>query len=89
MEITPRRILRASDQVSATRAVREVCKMSGRAVVFAAVATGLLVFVVPYVVSVLFGVAPNGTETLIVVSLLWGIMWTISRTRFKRDTQPR
>ncbi|MFK4299617.1 hypothetical protein ABH924_004802 [Arthrobacter sp. GAS37] len=63
--------------------------MTGRAVVFAAVATGLLVFVVPYVVSILFGVAPNGTETLIVVILLWITVWTVNRTRFKRDTQPR
>lgn len=63
--------------------------MTGRAVVFAAVATGLLMFVVPYVVSALFSVAPNGTETLIVVILLWITVWTVSRTRFKRDTQPR
>ncbi|MDQ0029671.1 hypothetical protein [Arthrobacter bambusae] len=60
--------------------------MSCRAFVFAAVATGLLVFVVPYLIGVLFGVAPNGTETLIIVVLLWGIVWTVSRTRFKRDT---
>jgi ABC-type iron transport system FetAB permease component len=63
--------------------------MTGRVVVFAAVATGLLVFVVPYVVSVLFGVAPNGTETLVVVIVLWITAWTVSRTKFKRDTQPR
>lgn len=63
--------------------------MTARAVVFAAVATGLLVFVVPYVIWGLFGVAPNGTETLIVVVLLWIIVWMVSRTRFKRNTQPR
>ena len=63
--------------------------MTARAVVLAAVATGLVVFVVPYVVSVLFGVAPNGTETLIVVILLWVTVWTVNRTRFKRGTQPR
>ncbi len=75
--------------MEASRAVREVCKMTARAVVFAAVATGLLAFVVPYVVSVLFGVAPNGTETLILVILLWITVWTVNRTRFKRDTQAR
>lgn len=63
--------------------------MTTRAVVFAAVATGILVFVVPYVAWGLFGVAPNGTETLIVVVLLWVTVWTVSRKRFKRDTQPR
>ncbi|GAB3564554.1 hypothetical protein GCM10027405_20820 [Arthrobacter alkaliphilus] len=63
--------------------------MTGRAFVVAASATAVLVFVIPYLVYLLFGVAPNGTETLIVVVLLWITTWTFRRTRFKPDTQLR
>ncbi|MDQ0029668.1 MFS superfamily sulfate permease-like transporter [Arthrobacter bambusae] len=63
--------------------------MNARAAVFSALATGLLVLVVPYVFSALFDVAPNGSETLIVVILLWVTVWAVCRARLKRDTNSR
>lgn len=58
--------------------------MTGPAVVVALVTTAFLVFVGPYILT-LIGAASDGTETLIVVILLWMVTWTVHRMRSTRD----
>ncbi len=54
--------------------------MSARGWLLAAVGTVFLVFVLPYILAAL-GLAPNGTETLLLVVLLWAGSWVFARRR--------
>ncbi|PTT62360.1 hypothetical protein [Arthrobacter sp. HMWF013] len=54
--------------------------MSSRGWLLAIVGTAFIIFVLPYVMEV-FGQAFNGTETLILVVLLWAGSWAFSRRR--------
>jgi hypothetical protein len=54
--------------------------MSARAWLIAVVGTAIIIFVLPYVLAA-FGLAPNGTETLTLVVLLWGGSWLLGRGR--------
>lgn len=44
------------------------------------VGTAFIIFVLPYVLAV-FGLTPNGTETLLLVVLLWAGSWVFARRR--------
>lgn len=59
--------------------------MSVRSWLVAVVGTVLIIFVLPYVLAI-FGLAPNGTETVILVVLLWAGSWTIGRRRTPKRT---
>lgn len=48
--------------------------------------TVFAVFVLPYVLAV-FAVAPNGTETLLLVALLWTACWAFGRNSRERLDQ--
>lgn len=48
--------------------------MSARAWLTAVAGTAVLVFVLPHSPAA-FGLAPNGTETLLLVALLWVCAW--------------
>ena len=50
--------------------------------------TAFLVFVLPYIMAA-FGAAPNGTETLLLVPLLWAATWTVSRRRARGSATVR
>lgn len=52
--------------------------MSARGWLVTVIGTVLVVFVLPYVLA-MFGLAPNGTETLILVVLLWAGSWAVGR----------
>lgn len=52
--------------------------MSAGTRLLAIVGTVLAVFVLPYILAML-GLAPNGTETLLLVVLLWSGTWAYSR----------
>lgn len=54
--------------------------MSARAWFLTVTGTAFIIFVLPYVLAV-FGVVPNGTETLLFVVLLWAGSWAFSRGR--------
>ena len=54
--------------------------MTTRYCLVAVIGTVFLVFVLPYVLAV-FGLAPNGTETLLLVVLLWASSWALARRR--------
>lgn len=54
--------------------------MTARGWLLAVSATVFLVFVLPYVLA-MFGLAPNGTETLLLVVLLWAGRWVFARRR--------
>jgi hypothetical protein len=54
--------------------------MSARGGLVAAVGTVFLIFVLPYMLAAL-GLAPNGTETLLLVVLLWAGSWVFARRR--------
>lgn len=54
--------------------------MSARGWLVAVIGTVLVVFVLPYVLA-MFGLAPNGTETLLLVVLLWAGSWVFARRR--------
>jgi hypothetical protein len=54
--------------------------MSARSWFLAVSWTAVIIFVLPYVLAV-FGLAPNGTETLILVVLFWAGSWILSRRR--------
>jgi hypothetical protein len=56
--------------------------MNAKAVLSALVGTAFLVFGLPYVLAV-FRMAPNGTETLLLVVVLWTACWATS-SRLKR-----
>ncbi|MBB6404227.1 uncharacterized protein YqhQ [Arthrobacter sp. AZCC_0090] len=56
--------------------------MTGRTVFFTLAATAALVLLVPYILAA-FKMAPDGTETLLAVALLWTVVWTVSRIRSK------
>ncbi|MDF9752789.1 hypothetical protein [Arthrobacter sp. ES3-54] len=60
--------------------------MTSRAVVFALAGTVVLVFAAPYVLA-LFGMAPNGTETLLLVAGLWAACWVSTRKTAKAAPQ--
>jgi len=61
--------------------------MSARGWFLAIIGTALVVFVLPYILAA-FGLAPNGTETLILVVLLWAGSWLLgSRRTSKRADQ--
>lgn len=50
--------------------------------------TAFLVFVLPYIMAA-FGAAPNGTETLLLVLLLWVATWMLSRKRARGSATTR
>lgn len=52
--------------------------MSARSWLLAVAGTALIIFVLPYVLAVL-GVAPNGTEIMLLVVLLWVGSWVLGR----------
>lgn len=52
--------------------------MSARGWLVAIIGTAFIVFMLPYVLAA-FGPAPNGTETLLLVVLLWTGSWAIGR----------
>jgi hypothetical protein len=54
--------------------------MSARGWITAMAGTAFIIFVLPYILTV-FGLAPNGTETLLLVVLLWASSWAITRRR--------
>ncbi|MEO8284368.1 MAG: hypothetical protein ABI568_13370 [Pseudarthrobacter sp.] len=54
--------------------------MSARAWLIAVAGTAIIVFVLPYVLAV-FSLAPNGTEILTLVVLLWAGSWLLGRGR--------
>jgi hypothetical protein len=54
--------------------------MSARGWLVAAVGTVFLIFVLPYILAAL-GLALNGTETLLLVVLLWAGSWVFARRR--------
>jgi hypothetical protein len=58
--------------------------MSARGWLVAVVGTVYVVFVLPYILAA-FGLAPNGTETLLLVVLLWAGTWVFAR----REPQKR
>lgn len=58
--------------------------MSARGWLVAVIGTALIVFVLPYVLAV-FGLSPNGTETLLLVALLWAGSCATSRRSTRRD----
>ncbi len=60
--------------------------MSKRALVIAFAGTAFLVFAPPYILGA-FGSVPNGTETLILVALLWATTVAVSRVRSVRSKQ--
>ncbi len=57
--------------------------MSKTALAVALAGTVLLVFALPYILAA-FDSAPNGTETLTLVVLLWIVISTVSRIRSRR-----
>jgi hypothetical protein len=57
--------------------------MIGRALLIALIGTVFLVFLFPYILGPF---APNGTETLVLVALLWVGVWAFSRRRSKHRT---
>jgi hypothetical protein len=61
--------------------------MTARGWLVAVIGTVFLVFVLPYVLAV-FGVVPNGTETLLLVVLFWAGSWAFSRRRATKGTSP-
>jgi hypothetical protein len=60
--------------------------MTSRTVVFALAGTVVLVFAAPYVLA-LFGTAPYGTETQLLVAGLWAACWVPSRKTAKAALQ--
>lgn len=62
--------------------------MNSKAVVVALVGSGVLVFVLPYILAS-FTMAPNGTETLMLVVVLWAACWAASRRFDERSRQRR
>lgn len=58
--------------------------MSKKALVITLAGTVLFVFALPYVLAA-FGAAPNGTETLTLVVLLWIVISTVIRIRARRQ----
>lgn len=54
--------------------------MSARAWLVAVAGTAIIIFVLPYVLAV-FSLAPNGTEILTLVVLIWAGSWLRSRGR--------
>ena len=52
--------------------------MNARATLIALVGTAFLVFAFPYILAS-FSMAPNGTETLLLVVALWAVCLAISR----------
>ena len=52
--------------------------MNAKAVLAALVGSGILVFVLSYILAS-FSVAPDGTETLTLVVVLWAACWAVSR----------
>lgn len=57
--------------------------MNARATLIALVGTAFLVFAFPYILAP-FGMAPNGTETLLLVVALWAVGLAVSRRRDMR-----
>jgi hypothetical protein len=61
--------------------------MSARAWFLTVTGTAFIIFVLPYVLAV-FSVVPNGTETLLLVILLWAGSWAFNRRRDAKGTGP-
>jgi hypothetical protein len=63
--------------------------MTGRGGLVTVIGTVFLVFVLPYVLAV-FGLAPNGTETLLLIVLLWAGSWVFARrgAAKRRESDP-
>jgi hypothetical protein len=57
--------------------------MNAKAVLVALIGTALLVFAFPYLLAS-FSMAPNGTETLLLVVALWTACWAANRLIDKR-----
>jgi hypothetical protein len=63
--------------------------MSARGWIAATAGTAFIIFVLPYVLAV-FGLTPNGTETLLLVVLLWATSWALGRRGSpKAGTSPK
>lgn len=52
--------------------------MNAKAVLVALIGTAVLVFAFPYLLAS-FSMAPNGTETLLLVVGLWTVCWAANR----------
>lgn len=61
--------------------------MKAKAVLVALVGSAVLVFVIPYILA-RFSMAPNGTETLTLVVVLWAACWAVSQ-RLAERPRPR
>jgi hypothetical protein len=59
--------------------------MSARGRLLAVSGTAFIIFVLPYVLAV-FGMTPNGTETMLLVVLLWVGCWAFGRRSVPKRT---
>jgi hypothetical protein len=57
--------------------------MNAKAVLVALIGTAFLVFAFPYVLAS-YSMAPNGTETLLLVLALWTLCWAASHLSDRR-----
>ena len=61
--------------------------MSARGWFLAITSTALVVFVLPFNLAA-FGLAPNGTETVVLLVLLWAGSWVLGSRRTSKRTDP-